>query len=77
MSLGTLCLWMNKHVYVPSMYMIPWNIQPISLDMEVNHFVLSGPFIRCMYYWDLRAGPVLARTLFDIHPSFIGARLKN
>ena len=24
-----------------------------------------------------RAGPVLARTLFDIRPSFIGARLKN
>ena len=23
------------------------------------------------------AGPVLARALVDIHPSFIGARLKN
>ena len=31
---------------------------------------------KCSYVYS-EAGPVLARTLVDIRPSFIGARLKN
>ena len=50
---GILCLWINKSVYLPSLYLIPWNNLPISLDMVLDHFGFSSPFIWCLYSWAL------------------------
>ena len=59
LSWGTLCLWMKKHVYVPPMSLILWNRNRISLAIALVHLGLSGPFIRCLYSWDL---PVSGKT---------------
>ena len=32
------------------MYPSPWKIRPISLDIPMIHFSLSGFFIRCRYF---------------------------
>ena len=31
--------------------MVPWKRHYISLDMDLDHFGLSGPFIGCLYFW--------------------------
>ena len=43
---------MNKLVSVTLISMIPWNIQPISLTIDLVHFGLYEPFIRCIHSWD-------------------------
>ena len=51
LSWETLCLCMKKHVYVPSIYRIPWERRPISFAIFRVHFGLLGLFIRCLYSW--------------------------
>ena len=68
------------------------NIDSLTADDEVKYddnfhiTPLGGPllerkgcYLRNTYniYYNDGAGPVLARTLVDIRPYFIGARLKN
>ena len=48
---GTSCLWMNKHVSVPSISPTPLNRRLISFFIALLLFVLSDTFIRCLYYW--------------------------
>ena len=51
LTLGNSFLWIKNHVLVPSMSCIPWKRRPISFPNALVHFGLSGPFIRCLYYW--------------------------
>ena len=46
-------MWMNKHVSVPSISIITWNMRPILFSIALVQFGLSGPLTRCLYYWDL------------------------
>ena len=46
----------------------------VSVDSDLVHAMLYHHSFHFKY---TGAGPVLSRTLVDIRPSFIGARLKN
>ena len=50
-ALGYLMLVNKKHVLVPLISRIPWKRRPISFEIFLVHFGLSGPFIRCLYSW--------------------------
>ena len=65
---GTSCLWMKKRASVPSIYLITWNRNPISFAIELVHFGLSGPFIRCLCYWGF---PVYGKMTAFICPGWI------
>ena len=68
LSWGILCLWMNKHVSVPSISTIPWNSWTISLAMALYHFGFYGTFIRWLYYWYF---PVSGQMKALISPGWI------
>ena len=63
---GISYLWMKKHLYVPSVSLIPWNRRPISVDMDLVHFGLSSPFIRRMYYWDFTVYGQITTFIFPV-----------
>ena len=41
----------EKQVLVPCMYPSPWKSRQISFDTPLLHLSLSGPLMRCRYYW--------------------------
>ena len=68
MSWETLCLWTKKHVSVTSVSLIPWNMRPISFSIALVHFVLSVPFIGCLYSWDF---PISGEITAFVCPGWI------
>ena len=71
---------MKKHVSVSSISLIHWKIQPISLEMALDHFGLYGPLISCLYSWDLRVSGqmilfVIPRFMVTLHVAiFVSAQ---
>ena len=56
---------MNIHFSVPLIPLIPWNMFPISFSIAIVHFVFLGPFIRCLYSWDLPVSRQMTAFLFS------------
>ena len=42
---------MKKNLYIPSISLILWKRRPISFDIDLAHFSLSGTFMSFLYYW--------------------------
>ena len=54
----------EKHVSVPSIYLILWKSRTFSFDTDLVHFGLSGTFMPCLYSCTLPVSEYITVLIF-------------